>query len=290
MHPAASVIIFTSLSGLGFGLLVFLGLGIIIPKGFMAFIIFALAYALAVGGLIASTFHLGRPERALKAFTQWKSSWLSREAWLAVAALIVMAVYGAGLVFHGNAITPLGFLGAALSIATVYATSMIYAQLKTVPRWNTPLTSILFMLLSLTGGALLSAQISFSLLLLTAAGITQVIYWVLGDQALNKSGTNIGTATRLEGRGSVGAFEPPHTGTNYLLHEFVYIVGRKHSTKLRIISILFMIITPIVLLSLTFSFVLILLAVLTHTTGLFVSRWLFFAQAEHVVGFYYGLR
>ena len=290
MHPAASVIIFTSLSGLGFGLLVFLGLGIIIPTGFMAFIIFTLAYVLAVGGLMASTFHLGRPERALKAFTQWKSSWLSREAWLAVAALIVMAIYGAGLVFHGNAITPLGFLGAALSIATVYATSMIYAQLKTVPRWNTPLTSILFMLLSLTGGALLSAQISFSLLLLTAAGITQVIYWVLGDQALNKSGTNIETATRLEGRGSVGAFEPPHTGTNYLLHEFVYIVGRKHSSKLRIISILFMIITPILLLSLTFSFVLILLAVLTHTTGLFVSRWLFFAQAEHVVGFYYGLR
>ena len=83
MHPAASVIIFTSLSGLGFGLLVFLGLGIIIPTGFMAFIIFTLAYVLAVGGLMASTFHLGRPERALKAFTQWKSSWLSREAWLA---------------------------------------------------------------------------------------------------------------------------------------------------------------------------------------------------------------
>ena len=290
MHPAASVIIFTSLSGLGFGLLVFLGLGIIIPTGLMAFFIFTLAYVLSVGGLMASTFHLGRPERALKAFTQWKSSWLSREAWLAVGALIVMAIYGAGLVFQSNAIMPLGLLGAALSIATVYATSMIYAQLKTVPRWNTPLTSILFMLLSLTGGALLSAQISFSLLLLTAAGITQVIYWVLGDQALNKSNTNIVTATRLEGRGSVGAFEPPHTGTNYLLHEFVYIVGRKHSSKLRIISILFMIITPIVLLSLTFSFVLILLAVLTHTTGLFVSRWLFFAQAEHVVGFYYGLR
>ncbi len=290
MHPAASVIIFTSLSGLGFGLFVFLGLGIIIPKGFTAFIIFALAYALAVGGLMASTFHLGRPERALKAFTQWKSSWLSREAWLAVGALTVMAIYGAGLIFYSNAIMPLGLLGAALSIATVYATSMIYAQLKTVPRWNTPLTSILFVLLSLTGGALLSAQISVSLLLLTAAGVTQVIYWALGDQALYKSGTNIGTATRLDSQGSVGAFEPPHTGTNYLLHEFVHIVGRKHASKLRIISILFMIITPIVLLNLTFSFVFVLLAVLTHTAGLFVSRWLFFAQAEHVVGFYYGLR
>ena len=42
-----------------------------------------IAYALASGGLIASTFHLGHPERAIKAFTQWRSSWLSREAWLA---------------------------------------------------------------------------------------------------------------------------------------------------------------------------------------------------------------
>ena len=290
MHPAPSVIIFTSLSGLGFGLLVFLGLGLPAPIGVIAFIFFALAYALAVGGLMASTFHLGHPERALKAFTQWKTSWLSREAWLAVAALIVMALYGAGLVFYGVALAPLGCLGAFLSLATVYATSMIYAQLKTIPRWHTPLTSLLFVTLSLAGGALLSVQISIALMLLIAAGVVQVTYWMLGDQAFDKSGTNMATATGLGDKGTVRAFEPPHTGTNYLLREFVHVVGRKHAAKLRIISLILMIGTPVLLLSLPISLGLVFLAVLAHTAGLFVSRWLFFAQAEHVVGLYYGRR
>lgn len=290
MHPAPSVIIFTSLSGLGFGLLVLLGLGLPAPTGIMAFIYFALAYTLAVGGLMASTFHLGHPERAFKAFSQWKTSWLSREAWLAVAALIVMALYGAGLVFYDLALAPLGWLGASLSLATVYSTSMIYAQLKTIPRWNTPLTSLLFVILSIAGGGLLAVQIPVALPLLVGAGIVQVVYWIWGDQAFDKSGTNMASATRLGDQGSVRAFEPPHTGTNYLLYEFVHVVGRKHAAKLRIISLILMIGTPVLILSMNENIILILIAVLAHAAGLFVSRWLFFAQAEHVVGLYYGKR
>ena len=290
MHPAPSVIIFTSLSGLGFGLLVLLGLGLPAPTGIMAFIYFALAYTLAVGGLMASTFHLGHPERAFKAFSQWKTSWLSREAWLAVAALIVMALYGAGLVFYDLALAPLGWLGASLSLATVYSTSMIYAQLKTIPRWNTPLTSLLFVILSIAGGGLLAVQIPVALPLLVGAGIVQVVYWIWGDQAFDESGTNMASATRLGGQGSVRAFEPPHTGTNYLLYEFVHVVGRKHAAKLRIISLILMIGTPVLILSMNENIILILIAVLAHAAGLFVSRWLFFAQAEHVVGLYYGKR
>jgi DMSO reductase anchor subunit len=99
MHPASSVIAFTTLSGLGFGLLFWLGLGYPNVTGWVAFVLFAIAYLMAVGGLLASTFHLGRPERFLKAFSQWRTSWLSREGICAVAGLIVMAIYGAGLVF-----------------------------------------------------------------------------------------------------------------------------------------------------------------------------------------------
>ena len=88
MHPAPSVILFTTLSGIGFGLLAFLGLGLPLVTGWLAFAFFAVAYLLAVGGLLASTFHLGHPERALKAFSQWQTSWLSREAWAAVGALV----------------------------------------------------------------------------------------------------------------------------------------------------------------------------------------------------------
>ena len=123
MHPAPSVIFFTVFSGLGFGLLTWLGLGYPAVTGWTAFAFFAIAYAMAVGGLLSSTFHLGRPERAIKAFTQWRSSWLSREAWCAVGALVVMGLYGAGLVFLGERYSLLGLIGAALSMATVFTTA-----------------------------------------------------------------------------------------------------------------------------------------------------------------------
>ena len=290
MHPAKSVIIFTSLSGVGFGLLFFLGIGLPSPKGWAAFLFFLIAYALAVGGLIASTFHLGRPERSLKAFTQWRTSWLSREAWLAVAALTVMAFYGAGIVFFGVAVVLLGWLGAILSIATVYATSMIYAQLKTVPRWNTPLTCVLFIILALTGGAILTSNVEMALSLLICSGVVQVAYWVSGDQAFIKGGTTLATATGLGKKGVVRAFEPPHTGTNYLLREFVHLVGRKHASKLRMISLILMVGTPILIFSIAVTPITAFIAIIAHISGLFISRWLFFAQAEHVVGLYYGKR
>ena len=290
MHPSPSVIIFTALSGLGFGLLVFLGLKMPDVTGVLAFIFFVIGFGLAVGGLISSTFHLGRPERSIKAFKQWRSSWLSREAIAAVFTLSVMAVYAIGRIFFDYDIRILGVAGATMSIVTVFTTSMIYAQLKSIPRWNTKLTPAYFLSLSLAGGALLAGQIKFCLLLLLISGIIQLLVWIKGDRALALSGTTIESGTGLGTIGRVRAFEPPHTGTNYLLKEFVHIVGRKHSAKLRIIALILMIGTPILLLSLSFSYFLAALSVISHTAGLFISRWLFFAEAEHVVGLYYGKR
>ena len=290
MHPSPSVIIFTALSGLGFGLLVFLGLKMPDVTGVLAFIFFVIGFGLAVGGLISSTFHLGRPERSLKAFKQWRSSWLSREAIAAVFTLSVMAVYAIGRIFFDYDIRLLGVVGAIMSIVTVFTTSMIYAQLKSIPRWNTKLTPAYFLSLSLAGGALLAGQITFCLLLLLISGIIQLLVWIKGDRALALSGTTIESGTGLGTIGRVRAFEPPHTKTNYLLKEFVHIVGRKHSAKLRIIALILMIGTPILLLSLSFSHFLAALSVISHISGLFISRWLFFAEAEHVVGLYYGKR
>ncbi len=290
MHPSPSVIIFTALSGLGFGLLVFLGLKMPDVTGVLAFIFFVIGFGLAVGGLISSTFHLGRPERSIKAFKQWRSSWLSREAIAAVFTLSVMAVYAIGRIFFDYDIRILGVAGATMSIVTVFTTSMIYAQLKSIPRWNTKLTPAYFLSLSLAGGALLAGQIKFCLLLLLISGIIQLLVWIKGDRALALSGTTIESGTGLGTIGRVRAFEPPHTGTNYLLKEFVHIVGRKHSAKLRIIALILMIGTPILLLSLSFSYFLAALSVISHIAGLFISRWLFFAEAEHVVGLYYGKR
>ncbi|TDK43923.1 dimethyl sulfoxide reductase anchor subunit family protein [Antarcticimicrobium luteum] len=289
MHPARSVILFTTLSGLGFGLLIWLGFGLPAVTGWVAFVFFVLAYLLAVGGLIASAFHLGHPERGLKAFTQWRTSWLSREGWASVTTLIVMAIYGAGLVFLDSRWSLLGWLGSTLSLGTVLTTSMIYTQLRSVPRWHSRLTPALFLVLSLAGGALLAGQTRWAVPLLIFAGIIQIAHWIRGDAALARSGTTMTSATGLRG-GAVRAFEPPHTGPNYLLREMVYVVGRKHAARLRVIALLLMVAVPVICLILPFSHLLAALAVLSHLAGVMVSRWLFFAEAEHVVGLYYGQR
>ncbi|KUP91333.1 dimethyl sulfoxide reductase anchor subunit family protein [Tritonibacter horizontis] len=296
MHPAPSVIAFTTLSGLGFGLLFFLGLGLPAVTGGVAFVFFTIAYGLAVGGLLASTFHLGRPERAWKAFSQWRTSWLSREGCCAVAALLTMGLYAIGAIFLDRHWPFVGALGAALSIGTVFTTSMIYAQLRTVPRWNMmPLTPALFLTLALAGGALLAGQQDQATGLLGLAGLTLLAYWHQGDRAFATSGTTLASATGLGRIGQVRAFEPPHTGTNYLLREFVHVVGRKHAQKLRVIGFALAIGLPLLLLlvpvsGLALKHALAGLAVLSHMAGVVCTRWLFFAEAEHVVGLYYGKR
>jgi DMSO reductase anchor subunit len=290
MHPAASVILFNTFSGLGFGLLFWLGMGAIVPTGTGAFIWFTIAYVFAVGGLIASTFHLGHPERAIKAFSQWKTSWLSREGVCAVFALLTMAIYGAGLVFAGTRLGLIGFIGGIASLGVVFTTSMIYTQMKTVPRWRHWTTPAMYLLLSVGGGALLAGQVRIAAVLLIAGGILQMFAWGSGDTRFKASGTTMASATGLGHIGKVRAFEPPHTGTNYLMREFIHQVGRKHADQLRIITIGLAFVLPVVLLLLPFSHILAALAVLSHIAGVLTLRWLFFAQAEHVVGLYYGKR
>lgn len=288
MNPAPSVIIFTVLSGLGFGLLAWLGLGFPQETGLSALLMFAAAYVLAVGGLWASTFHLGNRQNALKAFSQWRTSWLSREACLSVATLVIMGFYALDLILLGHRFYLLGFLGALCALGTVFTTSMIYTQLKTVPRWHQPGTPVLFLSLALAGGAMLTGVTMVAVWFLIAAGIVQAMVWSFGDQAVAHSKTNLATATGLGRDGQVRQMEPPHTGNNYLLNEMVYVVGRKHARNLRIAAILAMSVLPAV-------FVLVVgaggvpgtLALICHLAGVSVSRWLFFAEAEHVVGIYY---
>ena len=290
MHPAPSVIVFSTLSGLGFGLLFWLGIDATPPTGLAAFIFFAIAFALAVGGLLSSTFHLGHPERAWRALSQWRSSWLSREGVSAVIALLLMALYAIALIFFQMHATALGLIGAALSLFTVFTTSMIYAQIDTVPRWKTPLTPALYLSFSLAGGALLSGRVNTAILLLIIAAICQFIWWQRGDSALSESGTDLGTATGLGERGTVRSMAHPHTAPNYLVKEFIFVIGRKHAQKLRRIAFGLTFVLPVICLLLPFSHVLAIIAVLSHIAGVATSRWLFFAEAEHVVGLYYGAR
>ncbi|WP_298361680.1 DmsC/YnfH family molybdoenzyme membrane anchor subunit [uncultured Litoreibacter sp.] len=291
MHPAPSIIFFTVFSGLGFGMLAFLGLGKPDVSGFTAFIFFAIAYALAVGGLISSTFHLGNPQRALKAFTQWKTSWLSREGCLAVATLIVMGLYAIGIIFFHTRIGILGLLGAALCVCTVLGTSMIYTQIKTVPRWHHWTTPLVFLGYALTGGAFLTGQVRVAAAGLVTIGALQVISWIIGDKRFAEEGSSIETATGLGSIGKVRMFEAPHSSKNYLMKEMVHVIGRKHARTLRIIGVVLLSLLPwTILMFFPFSHVLAVIALLAHVAGALTTRWLFFAEAEHTVGLYYGQR
>lgn len=289
MNPAPSVIIFTVLSGLGFGMLFWLGLGQAETSGMIGFWLFSMAFILSGGGLLASTFHLGNPQRFWRAFSQWQTSWLSREAILAVAALGLMGLFGLRQVFFAQDWVWLGRAGAGLSLLTVLATAMIYAQLKTVPRWNQPGTVVLFILLALAGGALITAQAGLAAGLFGLAGLAQLWVWYRGGQRFAEAGSTLASATGLGGRGQLRLFEPPHTGRNYLLDEMVYRIGRKHALRLRVIALLGMSILPAAIMLAGGAGLLAAgLAGAVHLIGVFAARWLFFAEAEHVVGLYYG--
>src|SRR5690348_12377640 len=91
MHPAFSVIFFTTASGAGFGLFAWLGLLALtshLPGRVPAGVALVAGALFAAAGLFSSVAHLGQPTRAWRAFSQWRSSWLSREGVLAVACFL----------------------------------------------------------------------------------------------------------------------------------------------------------------------------------------------------------
>lgn len=289
MHPAPSVILFSTLSGLGFGFLAFLGWGALGPSGWAAFFLWGLGSGLAVGGLMASTFHLGNPKNALKAFTQWRTSWLSREAWASVATLIILGPVALSDIFSLGLPRLVGQIGGVLAILTVFTTAMIYTQIKAVPRWHHWLTPVMFLAFALAGGATVSGRVWAPVLLL-AVGAVLIALWRIGDQAFARAGQTMGTATGLDRLGVPSVLDPAHTAGNYLKREMIFVVGRKHAAKLRKIALGLASVLPALILLLPFGVWGIALAAVLHLFGALAARWLFFAEAEHVVGLYYGAR
>ena len=288
MHPAPSVIVFTVLSGLGFGFLALLGL--VGASGWAAFALWAVGYGLAVVGLAASAFHLGNPQRALLAFTQWRTSWLSREAWAAVLTLLMLAPQALSDWLGLGWGRGFGVVGAVMCLVTVGCTSMIYTQIKAVPRWNHWITPLTFLSYAVAGALVLSGARGLALPALAILGIILALGWKIGDRRFAEVGANMGSATGLGAIGDVSVFELPHTGGNYLLREMIFVVGRKHADRLRIIAMSASVLLPAVCLAFVPGMLGLPLAVLTHLIGAFAARWLFFAEAEHVVGLYYGRR
>ncbi|MGH1482542.1 MAG: dimethyl sulfoxide reductase anchor subunit family protein [Geminicoccales bacterium] len=311
MHPAYSVILFTTASGAGYGLLIWLALGILlgsVPSSWSSGLVgMGLALLLITGGLLSSTAHLGHPERSWRALSQWRSSWLSREGVLAVATYIPAGLLGIAWVFFetvsGIAIV-LALVTALLAAATVYSTAMIYASLRTIRAWSQPLTMPNYLLLALASGGLLFNLILsifepvpvWSLLLAFAVTVGALIlkraYWSAIDH--DEPIYTAEAATGLGHIGKVRPLEPAHSQPNFVMREMGYTVGRKHAEMLRLVTMALGFILPALCLLIALLFggsgavFLTLLGVLSMAAGLVVERWLFFAEAEHVVMLYYG--
>lgn len=311
MHPTASIIGFTTAAGAGFALLFLVGigapLGLLPASPWFGVAALATAVALAGGGLVASVFHLGRPERAWRAFSQWRSSWLSREGVLAVATFLPAAVFALGWFAFGRISGGFGFCGflaAMLAAGTICCTGMIYASLKPIRQWHNRWTLPNYCTLALMSGFLLldlvirfwlkrplGAQL-MTLAAIVIAWIAKEAYWRLIDTTSAPS--TVASATALGRRGRVRLLEPPHTQDNYLLREMGYRIARKHRVRLRAVGRLALFVLPF-LLTLAALFVgwgagepLAALAVLSGAVGLAIERWLFFAEAQHTVMLYYG--
>ncbi len=310
MHPANSVIVFTTLSGLGFGMMVWLGLGLG-PAGDTAGPITAfIALCFAGIGLVSSTFHLGNPQRALKAFSQWRSSWLSREGCVSVVLMTLFFLFTA-LWWTGDRIMILGVICAALAICAIVCTAMIYGQLKTVPRWSNIWTVPMFLGFAGAGGALATSaaaavageaiDVSIGMAVLAFSALIYIYRRSTRTMTLAAAGHSPESATQLGSIGKVRLLESPHSSPNYLMKEMVFHVGRKHADKLSLFATILGLFAPL------FLFIIfreaggfglpgglqipgLILALILHLAGALTSRWLFFAEAEHVVGLYYGRR
>lgn len=307
MHPAYSVILFTTASGAGYGLLALLGL-VGINHGQASSLAFGLvamvtALGLVTIGLLASTFHLGHPERAWRAFSQWRSSWLSREGVAAVITYVPALLFGIvwpGLVEAPQWITILGIIMAVMAMVTVFTTGMIYASLKTIRAWYQPLTVPVYLAFALTtGSALLAAiaaifgrfqsfQVWFTLVVLAAAVLLKIFYWRAVDSAPRTY--TMEKATGLGSIGQVGQWELPHTSENYVQREMGYAVARKHARKLRGFVLMFLLAAGLAMLLALAAPLLAVVAALAALAAAATERWLFFAEAQHVVTLYYGAK
>jgi DMSO reductase anchor subunit len=309
MHPAFSVIFFTTLSGARFGLWLWLGLRIALgtaPLPFQAsgwLLLLAGAGVAAAIGLLASFWHLGKPLRAWRAFSQWRTSWLSREGVLAVASFVPAAMLLL-MLRDGQVDAParaVAGLLALLSLATIACTAMIYASLKPIPAWRHPLTLpgyVLFALL--TGGLPLLLVAGFGargfdgalpvalVVIALALFVLKLAYW--RDIDRSPLPQSRGDAVGLPHR-TASVFERPHTEANYLTREMAFTVARRHARMLRLVAMLLFAVVPLAGLLLAWSQPaaawLLPVAAMGALAGAFVERWLFFAQARHVVTLYY---
>ena len=322
MHPAFSVIFLTTLIGAGQGLFMALVTGqvyslanLLEPQDSVTFYATGslLALVLLVLGLLASFFHLGHPERAWRAASQWRTSWLSREVIALPVFMGLVALYGGAhyfgftrpwLVVKGqlpvDATLVLGTLGVFAALVLFACTAMIYASLRFLQEWHSALTVTNFILFGLASGFTLAAAFSAwsGAQLVGFFGTWAVIFTVF---AAITRGFSIYRNGRIKHKSTLrSAIGVRHTiikqksmgfmGGSFNTREFFHGAGKGTLRFVRLFFVSTVFLVPVGLLAASNaleSAYLPMLAFAVQYIGLMAERWYFFAEAKHPQNLYY---
>ncbi len=309
MHPAFSVIFLTTLIGAGQGLFLALVLGQAygaltgqpVAPGFLAGGA-VIALVLLGLGLFASFFHLGHPERAWRAVARWRTSWLSREVIALPAFMFVVFLYALGnwLGWSMETLAWIALVGVVLDFTLFVCTGMIYACIKFLREWATPLTVVNFIVLGSASGFTLAAAIAP----LGAPALTQpyaTLALLLTFLGFITRSASLARNARLKPKSTlqsaIGVRHPKITqrsmgfmGGSFNTREFFHGASRLVMAQIRVVFILGAFILPLTFLALgltTGKAWWFTLAIIVQYGGLVAERWFFFAQANHPQNLYY---
>lgn len=310
MHPAFSVIFLTTLIGVAQGLFTALMIGQTyelsdssLSFGNNFYLIGAILVLLFMGGgLIASFFHLGRPERAWRSATMWRTSWLSREV-IVIPLFMLLTFMYACMQYNGvgaSATLLVGLLAVIASFILFYCTGMIYACLTFLREWATPLTIVNFIFFGTASGftfaafyaaisapGLIDVYASFAIVLTLMGAATRI--WTLRRNAALKPKTTTQTAIGAK-HPQVKQVSQGQMGGSYNTREFFHHKTAETVKRVKLAFLILAFPVPVVLLFLgmsTDSSFILFLAFATQYVGLLAERWYFFAQVNHPQNLYY---
>jgi len=322
MRPDFSVLLLTTLIGAGQGLFLALvtvelyALFGLLPQqdGHWFYAHGSLiALVLLVGGLIASFFHLGRPERAWRTATRWRTSWLSREVIVLPALMGTVFLYGAAHLMHWHpllaslpsgtgigATVVLGIAGTVLAFALFLCTAMIYASLPFLREWASPLTVLNYTLMGGASGFTLAAAFAAQFapdlprfyaawaLILTLLALLARVASLIRNRRLRPKST-LQTAIGIK-HPRIAQKSQGFMGGSFNTREFFHgrPASRLHAIKWLFLGGAFAL--PAVLLAACLagaSTAWLLPAFLVQYAGLLAERWFFFAEANHPQNLYY---
>jgi len=294
MRPAWSVILFTTLAGAGQGLFLALFAAEVLADPEWRFLVAGAALALALlgAGLAASFFHLGHPERAWRSAAMWRTSWLSRE--VIVLPAFMAAVFAWGVAhWLGQPALWIGVAGVALAAALFLCTGMIYACLKFLQEWHTPLTPLNYAALGCASGLTAAAALSAWLYppltrgYAAAALLAGLLAYVMRLAALARNArlrpkSSLATAIGVK-HPRIVQIAQGAMGGSFNTREFFHGRPREVVRAVRWTFLALVFPVPAMLL-LSGNF---LAAFLVQYAGLLAERWYFFAEARHPQNLYY---